>query len=733
MDIPQQDPSLSEEELAAAAEELQRLEQERLAALESFAGEVESKFSVNRGKRVHKEDEWVEARGLVLPDSPALSGSRRNIFEGDKRASPPKKKFNIVRPKVRIAHSQLVALQFGAGDKNWMLSQSKTPQYLQDVQVDPEQAMRNMEKQIADQLDRSCYGKEVRAAMWDMATLGTGILKGPTNCGKLKKIWTRQMLEDGRSVYVPEYSTEYVPTVRRVDPWMFFPDMTVAELKDADHVIEVHPYSPRDLAKLRSNPKFFADQIDLVLEEKPKSYWFDDIHDSINTANYEVFRNKYTVLEYNGVASTDCACSIRPDLEANGPQLWVQAFVVNGRVIYFDTFDLETIDSVPYAAGVWEKDPASVFGFGIPITMSGQQAVVDGVYHVMVENAKLSSGPQVVVNKMLVEPEEDGRYELKPWKTWVVNYPDTDVNKVFQQFTPQSNQGDLAAILEMARAFADEESGIPLIQGGLESPEMANSATGMALMMKASTSVLNIKSQEWDDAVTKPLLTWMYEWNMAYGEDESSKGDFEVDVTTPTSMIRKHIEVQNLEKLSVEAAQNPALAAEIKMDKLAQARLAAMMLPADNFLKTPEEKQAEQEAMAQQPDPAMMELEVKQQEVAVKQQQLDLEREKLQWESTRGQQRDMWEHEERMANTVARREENQAQLMGKQIEKETEMIRMAMDQEIKMAELETKFGIATMNDETKQVLESMKLDLQSRSARAKELELAYAAKVGKGI
>lgn len=713
-----------EEELLRLAQEL---EEKRLSAMETFASSVEQRFAQCRSKRTHKEAEWSEAMGMFLPDSPALSKSGRDLFSKDEASKKPKK-FNIVRPKVRIAHSQLVSMQFGAGDKNWMLAQSKRPD------VDNSEAMQGMEKTIADQLDRTNYGKESRDAMLDMIVLGTGVLKGPSNCGALKKIWERQQDEMGRGVYVPKFAEEYVPKVSRVDPWMFFPDHTVATREQAEWAIEVHPYSKKDLAKLKNHRKFFADQIDEVLSEEPKDYWFSDITDTTNTSNYDIFRNKYTVLEYNGVASSDCACSIVPELSDDSKdQFWVTAFVVNGKVIYFDIVELESVDSIPYAVGVWEKDPGSIFGFGIPITVTTQQSVVNGIYDVLVENAKISSGPLLVIDKNIIEPESSTGYSIEPWKVYAANGLGEDISRAFYQFQPQSNQGDLAAILDMARGFADEESGVPLIQGGLEGVEMGSSATGTALAMKASTSVLNLKSQEWDDQVTKPLITWAFEWNMLYNPDETIKGDFEVDVTTPTSMIRKNIEIQNLEKLSVELAQNPVLAAEIKPDVLARARLAGMMLPADNFLKTAEEKQAEAEQQANQPDPAMIELQLKELEIQIAQEKVALEREKLQWESSRGQQRDAWEYEERMANSVARREENQALLLKAQLEKETELIKMAAQQEIALAELETRFGIATMNDQTKQVLASMDLDLKARGQRTTELELEYAAKTGKGI
>lgn len=730
MDIqqPELSPSsieISEEELL----ELQRMEAERAAALEAFAGEVEGKFSNCRGKRTHKEAEWIVARSMFLPDSPALGKSAEDFF--DEKKQKRKKKFNIVRPKVSIAHSQLVSMQFGAGDKNWTLNNTARPQF--DEGVDPEFARRAMENRISDQLEETDYGKETRKAMLDMLVLGTGILKGPSSCGSLRKVWVRKQTSEGNTIRVAENVPEYLPKLRRVDPWMAWVDPTASTIENADWVIETHPFSGMELTKLKANPKFFAEEIDAVLEDEPKDWFFSTISDEVNTTNYDAFKNKYVVMEYNGVASVDCACAIRPEISKNGKTVFVQAFVVNNRVIYFDTFDLDTVDSVPYAFCSWEEDPSSVYGFGIPITMVVQQSVVDGIYDVMVENAKLSSGPQLLVNISAVEPSEDGKYELEPWKIWTTNDYNADVNKIFQQFTPESRQQELGAILQMARDFADEESGIPLIQGGLESSEIATSATGTAMQHKAASSVLTLKSQQWDDGITKKAIRWMYDWNMQYGEDDSEKGDFEIDVVTPTAYIRKNMEIQNLEKLSVEAAQNPALAAELNISELARARVAGMMLPADNILKTPEQKQLEAEQAGQQPDPAMLELEIKQQEVAVAQEKVALEKQRLEWESTRGQQRDYWEHQERMANTIARREENQASLLGKQAEKETELIKLAASQDIKMAELEAKYNIASMNDETKIALESMNLDLRGRAQRAKELELEYATRTGKGI
>ena len=60
----------------------------------------------------------------------------------------------------------------------------------------------------------------------------------------------------------------------------------------------------------------------------------------------------------------------------------------------------------------------------------------------------------------------------------------------------------------MAKDFGNEESLIPLIQGGMSDPNIADAgATGMAMIMQASTSVLSNKAREWDDNITRKVVT----------------------------------------------------------------------------------------------------------------------------------------------------------------------------------------------------------------------------------
>ena len=67
-----------------------------------------------------------------------------------------------------------------------------------------------MEKKILDQLEESGASKQLRSTAFEMALLGTGILKGPFNFEKVSHQWTEV---DGEKMYSPE--SKLVPNMEK--------------------------------------------------------------------------------------------------------------------------------------------------------------------------------------------------------------------------------------------------------------------------------------------------------------------------------------------------------------------------------------------------------------------------------------------------------------------------------------------------------------------------------------
>lgn len=704
--------------------EEQAREEDRLRdeLMESLANSIASKFHTRAAKRAPKENQWLRGAQLyygklaidsyyVKPETP---------FQGIFYRERPD--YNIVRSKCSIAISQTVSMQFGNGNKNWDLWPDKKATD-PNVQV----AARAMSDTIEAQLEDTRYSLHCRKAMWDRVVLGTGILKGPSSTGELVKSYS-EVGETG--VWEPSLSVDYKPVLCRVNPWFWYPDDTTDDLTCLSDCIEVHPMAPLQLKKLMSHDGFRPAAIERVLEQKPAEYnegnWADFAQISENNPN--LYKNKYLVLEYHGpiTRSQLNALEIEPTYDSINDEYYGEVWVCQGQVIRLELETIEASYRIPYYVSVWEKDPGSVFGFGVPLMMEDAQRVVNEAWHMILDNSSLSSGVQVAMHKHMIEPA-NGKWEIGPNQIWYLTDPAFRVADAIQFFYPPNVTAQIIPILQMAQSFAEEESQIPLITAGLQSPQPADTATGQLVMQQASTTLLDFMSEEWDDAITEPIISAYYAWNMQYNPDPSIKGEFSVDVRTSTQYKNKQLYIRDLEKLSVEAAQNPEMAKKINQGALTQVRLDMMNIPNRTIMKTPEEIAADEQAAANQPPPPEI------LQLQIDKQRLDLEAAKLNFEQTQQQQREAWEHEEKMTANQARLVESQARVAVSQNEKETEILKLMQRDSETASKLASNEKIAKENNQTTAFLKAVEetRKKQENELYAAEIELKHST--GSGI
>lgn len=714
-----------EAELEAEEERMKKEEEERLALLQDLAFSIEKKFSSRESRRHVKEAQWLECWRLYLPNVIPMT-SQPDRFNQNSSSEQGRPNINIVGNKCDIAIAQCESMQFSVGDKNWDLYPAPNS--------DPGSVMacELMEKEIEAQLDQCAYGRAARKALKDRVIMGTGILKGPVNTGKMR---TRYVPLD-ETTWVPEISVDITPDVGYVNPWFFYPDDTVNEFSFCQDTIELHPKSPLDLKKLMNHPGYISENIAEVLKTPPEDYQSHSYADYANLtdSNPYLFENKYRVLEYHGPVTKDQlgAMGIEPTYDSPNEEYYGEVWVVNHKVIRIELQNIEACFEVPYCLSNWIKDPSSVFGIGAPMLMRDQQRVVTQTWHMMLDNASISSGPQVAMQREFIEPA-DGDWTLDPRKVWYLKDPMMKVQDAIQFFYPPNMMEGIMPILDLSRKFAEEESLTPMIAGGMQSAQTSETATGALMMQNASTTLLDYLAEEWDDSVTDKIIRRMYAWNMQYNSNPAIKGEFSVDVRSSTEYKNKQMHLRDLERLSVEATQNPQLGMMLNLDALQKVRLTMMNIPFKEIVRTPEEIQQIQQEMANKPDPQMIELQMKQQELAQKQEELELKKMQMQFELQQQQQREAWEHEQKMAANYARTVESQAMVIRSQNEKETQLLQLAAREEEATRRDFLTQQIAAQNNETKVFLKSLEENRKVRETMLYEKELEHAKKNGQGI
>ena len=150
-------------------------------------------------------------------------------------------------------------------------------------------------------------------------------------------------------------------------------------------------------------------------------------------------------------------------------------------------------------------------------------------------------------------------------------------------------------------------------------------------------------------------------------------------------------------------------------------------------MRTPEEIAQAQQAQANQPNPQMIELQLKQMEIEIKKQELQLKAGQLQFELQQQQQREQWEHDEKMGSNQARLAEAHAQVLKARSEVQVEMLQMAQkDEHLKMQLVNDK-EMHDLDLQSKVFLKSMEEQRKAQENSLYQQELDIKKDQGSGI
>lgn len=764
--------AIYEQEMAAMQREAEQEEQ-----IKSLAKQIEGKFNTDAGQRQRKESEWYWAERLMLGSmwrywNRWSTDNSDNPFEIKERdyIDTDRPEVNIVKPKIRIGQAQLEMMQFGAGtDKNFEIKarkpvdvekakRSEAPVFYPDGQTpmmdangqqmtlgqlalrqsqEDDDKAHLMDEIVWGQLQAVEYGRKIRLGFQDMLWYGTAIFKGPFNNSQCKKV-RYQMQGPQGPMWISAYTEEPAPDFERVNPWLFYPDHRALSIDEAEHASVVHIYTPTQLRQLIKRDGFRTEAIGRLLKQAPRSNYYQAFRArAVQYNNTKFLDNKFVVLEYHGTVGMDDLGRLGIDPPYKNPfdMYKAEVWVCQGEVIYACLEMLEADNCLPFAVCAWEPDPASLFGFGA-IMLRDAQRVVNMTYNEILDNAGLSAGPMVVLDKEAIKPI-DNKMELTPRK--VFYFTETGLGKsvadCIQFINIPNNNEQIQQVLEMARQFGDEESMMPLLAGGLQDPQVGDTgATGIALRLQSSTTVLSSKARSWDDNITKPVVGWFYEWNMQYSPRDDAKGDFNVDVQTSTAYLNKIIGQRDIERLMAMTTQDPDLAMRVDRGELAKAMLMGMNLPYDSTVRDDDTvermKQAQAEQAKNNPDPAMLKAQADITNANAHLMSVQNDAAELEFKKQQGAVEARLEHEQAMANYATRNNEAIARTIDSKAKQDVAIFQATTKNQQAAQKLVTDLHIAQQEQDTSRFIagvqagqQQQKLHLEERNVVVKERAL----------
>jgi len=416
-----------------------------------------------------------------------------------------------------------------------------------EQRVTAEQAAKKAQIRISDWMTESHYSSEMRQVIHDACRLGVGVLKGP-----FPKVSKAMSVTKGAEGFTVEMVQKVVPCYERKDPWNIFPDRNCGEsMQHGEYIFERDLFSATQLLALRDDPTYIASQIDLVIHEGPNAR-YEGNSGPYATAN----ETRYEVWFYYGAINqedfeTIQSCHARKPSKSESPRSTAMRFVivtlVNQHVIRAVLNPLDS-GAMPYHAMPWRKRAGSWAGVGVAEQVALPQRIVNGSTRALLDNAGLSSGVQIVLDREAIEPA-DGVWGVGRNKMWLKKTSSSvdDMRKAYYAFSVPNLQPQLQSVVEYGFRLAEESSSIPLITQGQSGKTTPNTLGGMQLQDNNANQLLRSIGYDFDNYITRPVVEQSYEYLLLDPDvPADEKGDYQIQAQGSIALIEQAIHDQFL-------------------------------------------------------------------------------------------------------------------------------------------------------------------------------------------
>lgn len=592
----------------------------RLSALGSvLATEFES---ARRQREELVEGRWIkderQYRGILEPEIAA------QIKKGRSKAV-----HRLTKVKVDTIKSRLMGLIFPAtGSKNWAIKSTPYPEVhpvvlknavaeeARAAGIDPSamsaaqveriknavaaKAREKMEVQIQDHLVEGEMGfaEQCSKIVFQGVKLGTGVLKGPLPERRRVLKYSPQVQDDGSVQWdrVAADEIEYHPAREHVSVWSVYPDMSATDIRQARFLWQTHLMSAEDVLALKERSGFYGDVIDSYLSSNKDGdavpYNFEQ--DLRRMGSKEVpleFRSRYRVLERWGYLSRTQLEQAGMEIPSGltGRDLVACVWMIGSEVIKC-ALSSRPMRRLPYYFFNVVEDEATIFPEGVAHIMRNPARVIDAGLRMMLDNAGVAAGPIIGLNNSALNrqlnPDPENVHGLR-----VYFFDDVrDMQEAMAVWNIDSHTTELMNLIQFMSNFADETTAPRFMQGDGRVKGAGETASGLSMLMGAANVNLKDLVMFFDQQITEPFITAMYDWEMRYNPRSEIKGDFAIQAIASASLVAKEVQSQQLLSFA-QTSSAPRFAGRVKDDVLLKRISNAMDVDADELVRSEDEYQ----------------------------------------------------------------------------------------------------------------------------------------------
>lgn len=414
-----------------------------------------------------------------------------------------------------------------------------------------EKAAEKAQTRIDDWHTETQWHSKARTIIDDAARMGTGILKGPHPTWRKQSAWVK----DASGNPVLQVKEEIKPGTSVVNCWNFYPDALCGEnIHNGSFTWERDDITAKVLRELKGTDGAIDEQIEACLLEGPAKPEVDATSrggaDRViaDDTPFEIWYFHGTI-EKEDMEAAGCECAEQ--------SVYIPAVItmVNDRVVRAALNPLDC-GEFPYDLMLWQKRAGMPWGIGVPRQLRTPQRMLTAANRNLLENGGLSSGPQIIVMRSVIDPA-DGQWELTPRKFWWAKAEASiaDLRSAFLSVNIDSRQQELMAIIQFSMKVAEDVTGMPALLQGQQGN--APDILGVVQILNNNASAVARRlARTFDAAITEPHVGRYYQWLLQHGEDDEEKGEFIIDARASTVLVERDIQKQSLVQMAP-LVQNP--------------------------------------------------------------------------------------------------------------------------------------------------------------------------------
>ena len=460
------------------------------------------------------------------------------------------------------------------------------PSSIGTPQIEPARmAAEQMQKLIHDQLEESKAITIMRHIFFEMALLGTGILKGPFTDSKEYNLFSTAEDDEGNVQRIHATKVKAVPSIEAISCWDFYPDPNATSINDCDYVIQRHSYNKAQFENLGKKPMFNSDAIQECLEMGPnyQTKGFESsLYDRENITN--IYKNRFEILEYWGTIDKKTADECGLVYNTTSDVIHINAWVCGNKVLRLIENPFTPV-RIPYLVCPYELNPYQFFGIGIPENMEDSQQVMNGHARMAIDNLALAGNLVFDVDETMLVPGQD--MKVFPGKIFrrQSGQPGAAIHGLKFPNTAYEN----LQMFDKFRQLADEATGIPSYSHGATGVQSTTrTAAGMSMLMGAAALSIKTVIKNIDDYLLKPLGESLFHWNMQFNDDSPHIiGDLEIKAQGTSSLMQKEVRSQRLMTF-MQTAANPALAPFVRWHTCLTEIAKSLDIDPDQLINDPE-------------------------------------------------------------------------------------------------------------------------------------------------